>query len=94
MFSLFIKYHGFEGVLKSEEYLDVGGSMSKEDFLPKNVSAETYEKHRKAWVFLSQAHRLREISEKHFPGQVLARNSGMVLSQNHRKQDTAEERLQ
>ena len=55
---VFSKYHGFDGVLKSEEYLDVGGSMSKEDFLRKNVSAETYEKHLKAWVFLSQAFEL------------------------------------
>ena len=32
--------------------------MSKEDFLRKNVSAETYEKHLKAWVLLSQAFEL------------------------------------
>ena len=32
--------------------------MSKEDFLRKNVSAETYEKHLKAWAFLSQAFEL------------------------------------
>ena len=29
---VFSKYNGFDGVLKSEEYLDVGGSMSKKTF--------------------------------------------------------------
>ena len=33
----YAKYHSFDGVLESEPYLDVGGSMSKEEFMRQEI---------------------------------------------------------
>lgn len=55
---VFSKYHGFDGVLQSEPYLDVGGSMSREDFVRQGVFPEVYEMHLKAWVYFSTAFQL------------------------------------
>ena len=55
---VYAKYHGFDSVLESEPYLDVGGSTSKEEFMRRGIDEETYQRHLNAWVYLSTAFEL------------------------------------
>ena len=54
---VYSKYYGFESVLQSEPHLDVG-SIQRNILINQGVSAETYERHLRAWVFFSQAFEL------------------------------------
>ena len=47
---VYAKYHGFDSVLESEPYLDVGGSTSKAEFMRRGIDEETYQRHSNAWV--------------------------------------------
>ena len=51
---VYSKYYGFESVLQSEPHLDVR-SIQRNVLINPGVSAETYERHLRAWVFFSQA---------------------------------------
>lgn len=51
---VYAKYHGFDGVLTTDPYIDVG-RKSKEEILNDNVPEVVYERHLKCWVFFSQA---------------------------------------
>lgn len=53
--AVFARYHDFESVLLNEPYINVGGPTSREEFLRTGVLPETYERHLKAWVYLSTA---------------------------------------
>ena len=55
---VYAKYHGFDSVLESEPYLDVGGSTSKKEFMRRGIDEETYQRHLNAWVYLSAAFEL------------------------------------
>ena len=50
---VYSKYYGFESVLQSEPHLDVG-SIQRNVLINQGVSAETYERHLRVWVFFSQ----------------------------------------
>ena len=54
---VYSKYYGFESVLQSEPHLDVG-STQRNVLINQGVSAETYERQLRAWVFFSQAFEL------------------------------------
>ena len=51
---VYSKYYGFERVLQSEPHLDVG-SIQRNVLINQGVSAETYERHLRAWVLFSDA---------------------------------------
>ena len=40
---VYAKYGGFDSVLESEPYLDVGGSTSKEEFVHREIDEELTE---------------------------------------------------
>ena len=54
---VYSKYYGFENVLQSEPHFGVG-SIQRNVLINQGVSAETYEKHLRAWLFFSQAFEL------------------------------------
>ena len=54
---VYSKFYGFESVLQSEPHLDVG-STKRNVLINQGVSAETHERHLRAWVFFSQAFEL------------------------------------
>ena len=54
---VYSNYYGFEIVLQSEPHLDVG-SVQRNVLINQGMSAETYERHLRAWVLFSQAFEL------------------------------------
>ena len=55
----YAKFQDFDSVLYSESHLDVGDQLkSKSDFLREGVRELVYERHLRAWFFLSQAFHL------------------------------------